>query len=63
MASALRTWLLITSIVVALAAVWLAVCAPRSLAHLPAHERIAKHALMVVFSYLIRLVFSLRMGI
>jgi acetyl esterase/lipase len=56
MASALRTWLLITSLVVALAAVWLAVCAPRSLAHLPAHERIAKHAVMVVFSYLIRLI-------
>ena len=56
MASAVRAWLLLVSVSVALAAAWLAVRAPRSLAHLPAHERLAKHALLIVFSSLMRTV-------
>ena len=54
--ASLRKWLLFSSIVVALAGVWLALRAPRTLAHLPVHERIMAHAVVLVFSYVMKAV-------
>ena len=54
-----RVWLLLlVSLLVALVAAWLAVCAPRNLTHVPIHERIVKHAVIIGFGHLMHSVLS-----